>query len=163
MGRRRLRRLTALDARLDVCVGCLDEPVEGCVVYGDTGLELDVAHELARALEQAGRVWERRAVKEANVHVRGEDVDIAEGGVAEAGNRAAVMEQLADFVSAAAHGVKPPAGKVSQLAVVASHPGVDGGVAFDGAVEAEECVFHGRSPYLLWDYGTRWGIDARTG
>src|SRR6266576_2255547 len=66
-----------------------------------------MAHELAGALQQAGRIGQRCAVKEPHVYVRSEDIDVAEGRISQTGNRTAVMQELPDFVPAFSHHAKP--------------------------------------------------------
>src|SRR5579864_8340502 len=92
--------LTVFDARLDIRVRDFDEPAQGCGVYACSRSQLHMAHELAGALQQAGWIGQRRAVKESHVHVRSEYIDVGEGRIAQAGNRAAVMQELANFVAA---------------------------------------------------------------
>jgi hypothetical protein len=50
-----------------------------------------VAHELAAALQQAGRIWQRCAMKEPHVYVGIEYIDVAEGRIAQTCNRTAIM------------------------------------------------------------------------
>lgn len=130
------------DAGFNVGVGGEDEFADGGSVRRGTGLEFNVAHEFAGTQENAGRIGESIAVKEADVDVGGEDVDVGEGCVAEAGDGAAVMEDLADFIAAFAHDGEPMLGDVAEFAGVALHPGFDGGVTLESAVEAKERFFH---------------------
>jgi len=88
--------------------------------------------------KQMGRIRQLCTVKEADVHVRGECIDIGEGRVAEAGDWAAVVEEFADFVAASSHHFKPFASDGSQDTCMLFHPGVDGGIAFDGAIESKQ-------------------------
>lgn len=96
-----------------------------------------MAHEFAGALQEMCGVGQGCAVKEADVDVRMEGVDIGEGGVAEAGNGAAVMQEFADFVAAFPQGFKPVAGEGSEFGGMLFHPRVDGGVMQGGAVETQ--------------------------
>jgi hypothetical protein len=48
------------------------------------------------------------------------------------------MDQFADFVSALSHYSKPLTRDVSQFACMLFHPRIDGGIAFNGAVQAEQ-------------------------
>src|SRR5437588_10169503 len=66
-----------------------------------------MAHELAVALQQAGRIRQRCAVKEPHVDVGSEYIDVAEGRIAQTCNRTAVMQYLPDFVPAFSHHLKP--------------------------------------------------------
>jgi len=93
-----------------------------------------VAHSLARALQQAIGVGQGCAVEETDVDVPREDVDVGKGGIAETRGRAAVVDELANFVAAIAYDLKPILGNSSQRAWVLSKPGIDCGVAGDCTV-----------------------------
>src|SRR5215469_9512051 len=97
-----------------------------------------MAHELAGALQQAGRIRQRCAVKEPYVYVRGKYIDVAEGRISQTCNRAAVMQKLPDFVSALSHHFKPSMRDCSQFTRTFFHPRIDGGVALDRTVESQE-------------------------
>src|SRR5579862_8568884 len=101
-----------------------------------------MAHELARALQQVSWIRELCPLKESYVHVRSEYIDIAEGHISQACNRAAVMQKFPDFVAAFSHHLKPVIRDGSQLASMFFHPRVYGGIALDGAVEAQQFRFH---------------------
>src|ERR1035438_1300129 len=66
-----------------------------------------MAPELARALQQAGRIRQRCAAKEPHAYVRSEYIDVAEGHISQTCNRTAVMQKLPDFVPAFSHHLKP--------------------------------------------------------
>src|SRR6201993_455199 len=66
-----------------------------------------MAHEPACALQQAGRVRQRCAVKESHVYVRSKYIDVAEGRISQTCDRTAVMQKLPDFVPAFSHHLKP--------------------------------------------------------
>src|SRR5437588_12917216 len=95
-------------------------------------------HELAGPLQQAGRIRQRCAVKEAHVYVRGECIDIAEGRISQTCNRTAVMQKLPDFVAAFSHYLKPQMRDGSQFTCMAFHPRIDGRISLDSAVESTE-------------------------
>ena len=97
-----------------------------------------MTHEAAGAFEQAGRIWQRRALKKSYVDVRAEYVDVGEGRIAEACHGAAVVHKLAHFVAAVSHHFKPALGDGSYFALVIFHPLMDGGIALEGAVESEQ-------------------------
>ena len=97
---RRFSELAVFYARLYVRVRRLDEPAERCGVCGRSRSQLHMAHELAGALQRAGRIRQRCAVKEPHVYVRTEYIDVAEGRIAQTYNRTAVMQDLPDFVPA---------------------------------------------------------------
>src|SRR4029077_5565959 len=104
-----------------------------------------MAHELAGALQQAGRIRQRRAVKEPHVYVRSEYIDVAEGRIAQTGNRAAVMQKLPDFVATLSHDLKPLMRDGSESTCMVLHPRIDGWIPLDGAVEAQQFGSHRRS------------------
>src|ERR1043166_500070 len=83
-------------------------------------------------------IGKRCTMKEAHVYVRGENIDVAEGSVSQAGDRAAIVQKLADFVAAFSHHVKPLARDGPQFAGMTSHPGINGGIALDSAVESQQ-------------------------
>jgi hypothetical protein len=104
-----------------------------------------MAHELAGALQQVRGIRERCALKESHVDVRGEYVDVAERRIAQAGHRAAVMQQLPHLVSASAHRLKPLPREVAQCASMRIHPRIDGGIALPSTVESQQLRLHRRS------------------
>src|SRR4249919_2634351 len=97
-----------------------------------------MAHGLAVALQQACRIRKRCAVKEPHVYVRSEYIDVAEGRISQTCYGTAVMQKLPDFVPALSHHVKPAMRDVSQFAGMFFHPRIDGGIAFDRAVESQQ-------------------------
>src|SRR5215471_20311399 len=106
-----------------------------------------MAHELAGALQQAGRIRQRCAVKEPHVYVRCEYIDVAEGRISQTSNRTAVMQKLPDFVSALSHHLKPLTRDGSQFTGMLFHPRMDGGIALDSAVESQQLCSHRRLRY----------------
>src|SRR6476620_8933200 len=101
-----------------------------------------MTHELACALQQAGRIRQRCAVKEPYVHVRGEYIYIAEGRISQTSYRMAVMQKLPDFVPALSHHLKPLMRDGSQFTCMVLHPRIDGGIPLDSAIESEEVGSH---------------------
>src|SRR5947209_5959869 len=102
-------------------------------------------HELAGALQQAGRIRQRCALKEPNVYVRGEYIHVAEGRISQTCNWTAVIQKLPDFVPALSHHLKPPMRDGSQFTRVFFHPRIDGGIPLDSAVESQQFRSHRRS------------------
>src|SRR5437879_12471081 len=96
-----------------------------------------MAHELAGALQQAGRIGQRCAMKEPHVCVRSEYIDVPEGRVSQTGDRTAVMQKLPDFVPAFSHDLKPLMRDSSQFIGMFFHPRIGGGVPLHSAVEAQ--------------------------
>src|SRR5271154_416505 len=97
-----------------------------------------MTHELARALQQARRIRQCRAVKEPHVYVRGEYIHIAEGRVSQTYNRIAVMQKLPDFVPALSHRLKPLLRDGSQFTCMLFHPRIDGRISPGSAVESQQ-------------------------
>jgi hypothetical protein len=112
-----------------------------------------MAHELAGALQQAGRIGQRCAVKEPHVYVRSEYIDVPEGRISQTCDRTAVMQELPDFVPAFSHHAKPLMRDGSQFACVLFHPRIDGGIALDSAVESQQFRSH------LRDFGISGGCS----
>src|SRR5215470_14172424 len=112
-----------------------------------------MTHELAGALQQAGRIRQCRAVKEPHVYVRGKYIHLAEGRISQTCNRTAVMQKLPDFVPTLSHHSKPPMRDGSQFTCMLFHPRIDGGIPLDSAVESQQCRSHRRPPFCFRD---RW-------
>src|SRR5450631_4186987 len=110
-----------------------------------------MAHELAGALQQAGRIRQRRAVKEPHVYVRPEYIDVAEGRVSQTCNRTAVMQEFPDFVPAFSHHFKPLMRDGSQFTSMLFHPRIDGGIPLDSAVESQQSRSHRCSTFCFRD------------
>src|SRR5262249_6834513 len=111
-----------------------------------------MAHELAGALQQAGRIRQRCAMKEPHIYVRSEYIDVAKGRISQTCNRTAVMQKLPDFVPAFSHHLKPHMRDYSQSICTLFHPGIDGGISLDSAVESQQFRSH-RSTFCsrkLW-------------
>ncbi len=126
------------DAVLYVRVRRFDEPAKSGGVYRHSRPELYMAHELAGALQQAGGVRQRRALKETYVYVRREYVDIAEGRISQTGDRTTVMQGFQNFVPACPHHLKPVARDGSQFTGMRVEPRINGGIAFDSTVESQQ-------------------------
>src|SRR5271166_2432399 len=101
-----------------------------------------MAHELAIALQQAGRIRQPSALKEPHVYVRIEYIDVAEGRISQTCNWVAVMQKLPDFVPAFSHHLKPAMRDGSQFTCMLFHPRIDGGIPLDSAVESQQFRSH---------------------
>src|SRR6201987_5217476 len=99
--------VSAFNPGLYILIRRVDEPAQRFRAYAIPRSQLHVAHEPARALQQAGRIRQCRAVKEPHIYVRSEYIDVAEGRISQTCNRAAVMQKLPDFVPAFSHHLKP--------------------------------------------------------
>lgn len=91
----------------DITVCSSDQCSERLDVIGDTGTKFDVSHVLARTLQQASRIRECRTLKESNVDVLGEDVDVGEAGVFDAPCGTTIMHEFTDLAAAAPNFGKP--------------------------------------------------------
>src|ERR1700704_845032 len=112
-----------------------------------------MAHELTGALQQAGRIRQRCAVKEPHVYVRSEYIDVPEGRISQTCDRTAVMQKLPDFVPAFSHHLKPLMRDGSQFTGMLFHPRIDGGIPLDSAVESQQFCSHHLSTFCfreLW-------------
>src|SRR5262249_13614281 len=143
--------LAVFDALLYVRVRRIDEPSQSRGVCGRSRPQFHVAHELACALQQAGRIRQRCAVKETHVNVRGEYIDVAEGRITQTCNRTAVMQKFADFVAALSHHLKPLVSDGSHFTWILSHPLIDGGIPLDSAVESQQFRSHLGSTFCFQD------------
>src|ERR1700722_19104886 len=83
-------------------------------------------------------------MKKSYIHVRGEYVYVAERDVPQTRCRKAVMQNLPHFVSALSHHLKPAMRDGSQFTRMLFHPGIDGGIPFDSAIESEQFHSHRR-------------------
>src|SRR5215831_19230377 len=108
-----------------------------------------MAHELAGPLQQAGRIRQRCAVKEPYVYMRSEYINVAEGHISQTCCRTAVMQKLPDFVPAFSHHLKPLMRDGSQSTCMVLHPGIDGGIPLDSAVESQQFRSHRRSAFCF--------------
>src|SRR6516162_4838803 len=114
-----------------------------------------MTHELAGALQQAGRIRQRCAVKKTHVYVRDEYIDVAEGRIPQTCNRTAVMQKLPDFVPAFSHHLKPLMRDGSQFTCMPFHPRIDVGIPLDSAVESQQFRSHRRSTFCFRDLWLR--------
>jgi hypothetical protein len=103
-----------------------------------------MAHEPAGALQQAGRIGQRYAVKEIHVNVRSEDIDVAEGRISQTCHRTAIMQELPGFVAAFSHYRKSLMRDGSQSTRMPFHPQIDGWSPLDSAVESQQFRSHRR-------------------
>ena len=151
----RFSELAVFDARLYIRVRRIDEPAQLCGVCGRSRSQLHMAHELARALQQARRIPQRCAVKEPHIYVRSEYIDVAEGRISQTCNRTAVMQKLPDFVPAFLHHLKPLMRDGSQSTCMLFHPRIDGWIPLDSAVESQQFRSHRCSTFCFRDLWLR--------
>jgi Redoxin len=143
--------LAVFDARLYIRVRRIDEPAQLCGVWGRSRSQLHMAHELAGALQQAGRIRQRCAVKEPHIDVRSEYIDVPEGRISQTCDRTAVMQKLPDFVPAFSHHLKPLMRDGSQSTRMRFHPRIDGWIPLDSAVESQQFRSHRRCTFCFRD------------
>src|SRR4051812_20731838 len=117
--------ICAFKPRLDVPVSRRNELSQPDGVHLSPPTELHVSHALAGAFQKAARVCERGPVEEADVHVSTEGIDVCESGVLHAGSGMAVVQELANVRSAAAHALEPRLRHPSQFCVGFTKPHID--------------------------------------
>src|ERR1700689_1409747 len=122
-----------------------------------------MAHELAGALQQAGRIWQRCAMKEPHVYMRSEYIDVAEGRISQTCNRTAVMQELPNFVPAFSHAIEPLMRDGSQFTCMLFHPRIDGGLPLASSIESQQFRSHRRSLSSFRIRETRRYRNCRTG
>ena len=83
------------------------------------------------------RIGQRGAMKESDVYMRSEYVDVAEGRIAQACHRTPVVQQLQDFVAAVSHHLKPLLRDGPQFSSMLFHPSIDGRIPLASAVESQ--------------------------
>ena len=66
------------------------------------------------------------------------------------------MQKLANFVPTLSHHLKPLMRDGSQFTCMLFHPGIDGGIALDSAVESQQVRSHGRARFCFLGF-----IDSR--
>jgi hypothetical protein len=106
-----------------------------------------MSHKFSAALQQADWVRQRCTVKEADVYVRSEYIDVAEGRISQTCNGAPVMQKLPDFVPAFSHRLKPLMRDTSQFICMLFQPRINGRIPQDGAVESQQFPSHRRSTF----------------
>ena len=100
-----------------------------------------MSHAFAGPFEEADWVVQRRPLEEAEIHMGLESVDIAKGGILNAGSGTAIVQQLANVRATIAHALEPWLGHPTRRVSGGGEPGVDAGVAPHGAGEPHQ-LFH---------------------
>ena len=95
-------------------------------------------HVLAGTLKQTRGIVQRRAVKEADIDVIPEGVDVSKRRILHACDGATIVHELADVGAAVPHVFKPGPRQPSQFVRRLGEPGIDLGVSMDRAVEPKE-------------------------
>lgn len=119
-----------------------------------------MAHEFARASQQAVRIGQRCALKETHVNVRSEHIDVAERRISQTRNRTAVVQKFPDFVSAFSHHAKPAMRDSSQFVCMLSHPSIYRGSPLDGTVESQQVRSHRRRDFGINEAVLSWGFEG---
>src|SRR5262249_9697857 len=128
-----------------VSVCRFDQLPESRCIDVTIGTEFHMAHELAGALQQALGIGKLGAAKETDIDVISEGIDVRERRIADTRGRVAIVQYLANIVSAAAHDGKPALRDHPQLARMLLHPALDRWIALDRTGEPEKLA-HGNSP-----------------
>src|SRR5262249_61014090 len=76
--------------------------------------------------------------------MRGEYVDVTEGDIPQASNRATVMQNFPDFVATLSHYLKPFMRDGSQFPCTLFHPRIDGWVPLNCAIESQQLRSRGQ-------------------
>src|SRR5688572_14910574 len=85
----------------------IDQMAKRCFIQLAAGFYIHMPHAFATSLQQTSGILERRAAEETDVDVTPERVDVRERRVHDTCNRAAVVHQLPDVVTALSHPLKP--------------------------------------------------------
>src|ERR1700753_3664792 len=93
----------ALQAAADIEVSGADQRRQSGSIWLDAGQQFYVAHALATALQQRGRVFKQCAVKETDVDMPCERVDVAEGRIVDAGHGTAIVHEFPHIGTALSH------------------------------------------------------------
>ena len=101
-----------------------------------------MAHVFATALQQACRIRQRRAMKEPDVYMSFECIDVTEWRIFYACDRTAVVHEFPNVVATLSHDVKPFLRDGSQSAYPFFHPHIDGGIPLDPAGEPKVHSIH---------------------
>src|SRR5437879_11632378 len=101
-----------------------------------------MTHIFATALQQACRIRQRRAVKEPDVHMSSECIDVTEWRISYACDRTAVVHEFPNVVATLSHDVKPFLRDRSQFACLFFHPRIDGGIPLDPTGEPKVQSIH---------------------
>jgi hypothetical protein len=96
-----------------------------------------VSHELARAFKQTLRIRQFGSMKEADVDVRGEGIDVGKRRTAHARSGLTIMQHLPNVIAAMAYGFKPPSCDGTEWTLVVIPPKLDGGMALCRAIESK--------------------------
>jgi hypothetical protein len=86
--------------------------------------------------------------------VRRKHIHVVEGRIAQARHRTAVMQDLPHFIAAFAHRLKLLSCDRSQFTFMHTHPRIDGGIAFDSAVQSQQFRSHRRSIFAFGSHVT---------
>jgi hypothetical protein len=126
------------EAQPDVQVGCRAKLTQCNGVHLLRPAKLHVPHAFAGAFQEAGRVVKHRSVEEADIRMNPEGVDVPKRRISHTRSGMAIVQNLANVRSAAAHLFKPWPGEPSQLVIRAGKPSVDAGVSLNGTREPQE-------------------------
>lgn len=137
-------RLSVRDiACSNIGISSIDQLAESRNVACGSRLQFHMSHAFASSLQQPGRVIEKCAVEETHVDVVPEGVHVSEHRIPYAGDRAAVVHQFADIVTALPHVVKPPFRHRTQFARLIVQPAIDSRISFDTSGKPEDVLISG--------------------
>lgn len=120
------------EAQPDVPVCCRYKFTQRSGVHLPCPTELHVPHAFAGAFQKVGRIVERRAIEETDIHMGTEGVHVSKRCISYARRGMSIVQKLANIRSAAAHLFKPGLAHPSQLAIRPGEPGINAGVSLNG-------------------------------
>jgi hypothetical protein len=140
-----VRRRFAVEARPDIQIGGIDQVAQSCGVEFGARLQFHVPHAFATSLQQAGGILEHCAVEETDVHMALEGVDVPEWRILYTCDRATIVHQLSDIVSALPHPRKPLLRNRPQLDRAFRQPDIDSRIPFYASGEPHDVDPTGQS------------------
>ncbi len=99
-----------------------------------------MAHTFTVALQQTGRVRQACTLKEADIYMGREHIDVCKWYSTQACNRAAVMQDFPNFIPASSHHLKPLPRDCAQLTLLSFHPRIDGRITLHRSVKPHDPV-----------------------
>jgi len=99
-----------------------------------------MTHALAHSLKQAGRVCKHCAIKETDIGMRLERVDVSKRCISHTKDWASVVQNLADIRAAIAHALKPTPRRQAKRIGEFEKPVLNPGIAADCICEPQKLV-----------------------
>jgi len=130
---------------LNVYVGRADEVGKCCCIGFAARIQFHVPHTFATSLQETSGVAEHRAVKEADIDVTFECVDVPKGRILYTCDGTTIVHQLSDIVTAPPHLRKPLLRNRLQLdPAPLDQPYVDRGISFYASRQPQDLIHTGQ-------------------